>query len=191
MISQRIRLRATKTSARRAAGLRVLVVVALAVAFALPSVAQERPATAKEQLEFGVQMAQRQLWSEALFRFRQAQKLEPENPRIFNNLAVAHEALGMFEEALSLYRQGLEIAPQDKGLRNNYARFVDFYQRFKPDDEEPASDTEGAEDSADEQPPTAGSPEESSMDSLRLSQARGPFGIEPWRREAAQMGDRR
>ena len=118
--------------------------------------AQQRPVTAKEQLEFGVQMAQRQLWSEALFRFRQAQRLEPENPRVFNNLAVAHEALGLFEEALELYRQGLELAPQDKGLRNNYARFVDFYQRFKPDEPEEENATESDEaPSADEQPPTA------------------------------------
>lgn len=160
MISQRHRPRANETRTRRLRTMPLLAAVTLVFLCGLPTTAQERTATAKEQMEFGVQMAQRDLWSEALFRFRQAQRLDPENPRVFNNLAVAHEALGLFEEALDLYRQGLEIAPKDKGLRNNYARFIDFYQRFKPDaakDEtaEPESDEESGE-----QPPTADSREE-------------------------------
>lgn len=155
MIRPRIRPRATTSDVGRSCGLCTLLVATLALTFALPSAAQERPVTAKEQLEFGVQMAQRELWSEALFRFRQAQRLDPENPRVFNNLAVAHEALGLFEEALGLYRQGLELAPQDKGLRNNYARFIDFYQRFKPDAAEGEDDAEASDEEAGDQPPTA------------------------------------
>ncbi len=119
--------------------------------------APKNPVTAKEQLVFGVEMAQRGLWSEALFRFRQAQRLEPENALVLNNLAVAHEALGLFEEALGFYRQGLKLAPQDKGLRANYARFLDFYQRFKPEDEEqpaqPASSGDASEPKPNDLPP--------------------------------------
>lgn len=98
--------------------------------------AQRSETTVKQQLAFGVDMARRGLWSEALFRFRQAERLEPNNPSVYNNLAVAHEAIGLFEEALELYRKGLEIDPRDKGLRNNYARFIDFYNRFKPTEDE-------------------------------------------------------
>ncbi len=102
--------------------------------------AQRSETSVKQQLAFGVDMARRGLWSEALFRFRQAERLEPNNPSVYNNLAVAHEAIGLFEEALELYRKGLEIDPRDKGLRNNYARFIDFYNRFKPtEDEDEAS----------------------------------------------------
>lgn len=159
-MSQRIRPEATEIRARRLRMHRVpakwvAAAASLALLFTVQSAAQERPATAKEQMEFGVQMAQRDLWSEALFRFRQAQRLDPDNPRVFNNLAVAHEALGLFEEALDLYRQGLELAPQDKGLRNNYARFVDFYQRFKPDEAKEEDDESAPDEEADPQPPTA------------------------------------
>ena len=106
------------------------------------------PAVAAEasQLGFGVDMAKRGLWSEALFRFRQAEKAEPGNPRVLNNLAVAYEAVGLFEEALETYQAALKVDPANREVRRNYARFIEFYQSFKPD-EEPQ---EGAEEAAAE-----------------------------------------
>ncbi len=83
------------------------------------------------QLKFGVKMAQQGLWNEALFRFHQAERADPANPRIRNNLAVAYEATGDFEKALSFYKQALEASPNDRTLRGNYARFVEFYQAYK------------------------------------------------------------
>src|SRR4051794_39724262 len=59
-----------------------------------------RSEPAASQLSFGVDMARRGLWNEALFRFREAEKLDPENPRIQSNLAVAYEASGKFDQAL-------------------------------------------------------------------------------------------
>jgi tetratricopeptide (TPR) repeat protein len=86
---------------------------------------------ASSQLAFGVDMAKRGLWKEALFRFQQAEKLEPENPRIQSNLGVAAEAAGQFDKALEYYQKALRLAPNDKGIRTNYTRFVEFYQGFK------------------------------------------------------------
>lgn len=86
---------------------------------------------ASSQLAFGVDMARRGLWKEALFRFQQAEKLEPENPRIQSNLGVAAEAAGQFDKALEYYQKALRLAPNDKGIRTNYTRFVEFYQGFK------------------------------------------------------------
>lgn len=123
---------------------RTVTVVALCAGTVLWA-GPRKPPTAKEQVEFGVKMASRGLWSEALFRFRQADRLDPGNPDILNNLAVAHEALGMFEEALESYRKALEVAPSDKGIRRNYSRFVEFYQSFKPPEE---SQDEGEETEA-------------------------------------------
>lgn len=111
---------------------------------AVPSFAsKKKPVTLQDQLEFGVKMAQRGLWSEALFRFRQAERLAPESPSVLNNLAVAHEALGRFEEALEIYRRALELDPDNAGLRRNYARFVEFYQSFKPPEEGEGEDADG------------------------------------------------
>jgi tetratricopeptide (TPR) repeat protein len=86
---------------------------------------------AAAQLAFGVDMARRGLWKEALFRFQEAEKLDPENPRIQSNLAVAAEAAGKFDQALEYYKKALQLAPNDKGIRTNYTRFVEFYQGFK------------------------------------------------------------
>jgi len=105
-----------------------LVTVLLLLA---PGVSHAKSDQASSQLAFGVDMAKRGLWKEALFRFQQAEKLEPENPRIQSNLGVAAEAAGQFDKALEYYQKALRLAPNDKGIRTNYTRFVEFYQGFK------------------------------------------------------------
>lgn len=99
------------------------------------------------QLAFGVDMAKRGLWDEALFRFRQADRIDPNNPQVVNNLAVAHEATGRFEEALELYRRALQLSPSDRTLRRNYSRFIEFYQGLQPEGEETeeAAEAEGSD----------------------------------------------
>ena len=84
-----------------------------------------------EQLAFGVDMARRGLWSEALFRFHEAEKADPENPRVQNDLGVAYEAQGDFDKALDHYKRALQLAPDNREVRANYARFVEYYQSFK------------------------------------------------------------
>jgi tetratricopeptide (TPR) repeat protein len=90
------------------------------------------PEAADSQLAFGVSMAQRGLWNEAMFRFHAAERLEPGNPHVYNNLGVAYEAAGDFEKALQSYQKALKLAPESREAKANYARFVEFYQGFKP-----------------------------------------------------------
>jgi tetratricopeptide (TPR) repeat protein len=92
----------------------------------------EAASAAGSQLEFGVDMAKRGLWNEALFRFRQAERERPGDPQVLNNIAVAYEALGLFEEALEAYRKALDVSPSNRDLRANYSRFHEFYQSFRP-----------------------------------------------------------
>jgi Tfp pilus assembly protein PilF len=107
---------------------------------------QQAP-TANAQLAFGVEMARRGLWSEALFRFQQADRMAPNNPKTLNNLAVAYEAVGRFDEALDYYKKALAASPTSKDLKKNYSRFVEFYQGFKPDGpDETAGASESSED---------------------------------------------
>lgn len=94
------------------------------------------------QMDFGVTMAQRGLWNEALFRFQRAERMSPQNPQVLNNLAVAYEATGQYDEALTSYQQALQMSPENRELRRNYARFVEFYQSFRPAEE--AAETAGA-----------------------------------------------
>jgi tetratricopeptide (TPR) repeat protein len=111
--------------------LRPAVIVLLAPLLALAACGYGRPNQAASQLGFGTDMARRGLWHEALFRFKEAERLEPDNPRIQSNLGVAYEAQGDFDLALASYQKALQLAPNDKGIRTNYARFVEFYQGFK------------------------------------------------------------
>lgn len=108
--------------------------------------------SAGDQMSFGVAMAQRGLWSEAQFRFEQASR-SSRDVGILNNLAVASEALGQFDEALKYYQEALALAPSDPDVRNNYNRFVSFYESFRVTEEveetEPPADSTG-EDAEDE-----------------------------------------
>ena len=45
----------------------------------------------------------------------------PEDARLFNALGVAHDLLGHHDLAQQDYRNGLRLAPDNAGLRNNYA----------------------------------------------------------------------
>lgn len=107
------------------------------------------------QIDFGVKMAKRGLWNEALFRFLQASYLRADDPKILNNVAVAYEATGQYEAALESYQEALRVAPSNRDLRANYSRFVEFYQSFKPDKSAEEIEAEAAADADD------GAPEES------------------------------
>jgi tetratricopeptide (TPR) repeat protein len=104
-----------------------------------------------EQLSFGAKMAQRGLWNEALFRFRQAVRLAPGNARVLNNLAVALEATGRFDEALTTYQEALKLDPGNAEIKRNYARFAEFYQSYKPRAKPPAQPA--AQPPAEDKPP--------------------------------------
>jgi len=114
----------------------VLTVLALSLLLTAGCSHYRRPDQPASQLSFGVDMAKHGLWSEALFRFHEAESLDPNNPRIQNDLAVAYEAAGDYDRALESYKKGLKLDPNSRELRANYARFVEFYQGFKATDKE-------------------------------------------------------
>lgn len=138
----------------------VLLVSAAFLASELPAAG---PATSrKSQVEFGVDMAKRGLWSEALFRFENARKIEPNDAAVLNNLAVCYEAAGRFEDALTTYEAALAIDPGNRALRQNYSRFAEFYQDFRPKPAAPAAAPANGESPAAE--PAAEAPPEAPQD---------------------------
>lgn len=103
------------------------------------------PATSrKAQVDFGVEMAQRGLWSEALFRFENARRLEPNDASVLNNLAVCYEAAGRFEDALETYNDALAVDPGNRVVKANYSRFAEFYQDFRPHQKESGAEKPAA-----------------------------------------------
>jgi len=113
-------------------------------------------AAASSQLDFGVDMARRGLWNEALFRFEQARRERPADAKVLNNLAVAYEAVGRFDEALAAYKEASRLAPGERNLKLNYSRFLEFYQGFRPP---PATPPAVAPPAAPPATPPAGSAE--------------------------------
>src|SRR4029079_6116918 len=116
----------------RTPGLAILSLLALVLPLAACGGGNQRSdANAATQLSFGVNMARRGLWQEALFRFREAERLDPRNPHVQNNLGVAYEAAGDFDHALEYYKKAITLAPESREVKANYTRFVEFYQGFK------------------------------------------------------------
>jgi Flp pilus assembly protein TadD len=82
-----------------------------------------KPQSADAELRFGIEVAQRGLWQEALFRFEKASSLDPENAQAYNNLGVALEQQGEFEKARAAYEKALELKPNDIYIQQNYDLF--------------------------------------------------------------------
>ncbi len=123
----------------------VIAVVFLGLgAWTLPASAAERK-QAGSQLEFGISMAKRGLWNEALFRFSRVLNERPGDPRVLNNMAVAYEAIGEFDQALEHYKLALEKDSANRELRRNYAQFLEFYQSLKPETPESGAGEEAGE----------------------------------------------
>jgi Tfp pilus assembly protein PilF len=77
------------------------------------------------QLQFGIQAAQKDLWDEAIFRWKKALEVNPQSAAAYNNLAVAYEKKGMWDEAGEAYEAAIKIAPQNKYVNSNYEKFKD------------------------------------------------------------------
>jgi len=98
----------------------------MCVALACVLLAASRPPSPKEQMRFGVAAAQQGLWREAIFRWEKLVKMEPDNPRVRNNLAVAYESIGNLDAARGAYREALRLAPGSKEIRDNYNSFLEL-----------------------------------------------------------------
>ena len=89
------------------------------------------PDEVKGQIKFGVRAAREDHWDEAIYRWRKALELDPNNLMAHNNLAVAYEQMGEYELALEEYQTAYRINSQDQNVKNNLDRFRDFYQKYQ------------------------------------------------------------
>jgi type IV pilus assembly protein PilF len=88
---------------------------------------------AKEQVEFGVQVAQRGLWREAIYRWERATQLDPTYAAAFNNLAVAYEHEGQPDKARAAYEKAVALDPENAMIRQNFDLFKELNDRTKKD----------------------------------------------------------
>ena len=108
---------------------RVALIVACASAvWASPSFADVR-SDAKSQVEFGINVAQRGLWREAIYRWERATELDPTYAAAFNNLAVAYEHEGQAAKARKAYEKAAELDPNNATIRQNFDVFREVNDR--------------------------------------------------------------
>jgi Flp pilus assembly protein TadD len=84
---------------------------------------------AKAQVEFGINVAQRGLWREAIYRWEKAVELDPTYAAAFNDLAIAYEHEGQLDKARKAYEKALEIEPENSQIRQNYELFKEINDR--------------------------------------------------------------
>ncbi len=85
----------------------------------------------KNQLKFGVRAAKEDHWEEAIYRWRKALQLDPDNLMAHNNLAVAYEQMGEYELALEEYQIAYRLDSNNSNVKNNLDRFRDFYRKYQ------------------------------------------------------------
>ncbi len=103
------------------------VVLGLTLA-AVPAFADAR-SDSKAQVDFGIKAAQRELWKEALYRWKRAVEVDPTYAAAHNNLAIAYEHNGQFDSARVAYEKALELEPNNVLIKQNYDLFREINDR--------------------------------------------------------------
>lgn len=107
---------------------RLMAVAVLLTLSATPAQAQDR-GQAREQVDFGISVAQRGLWREAVYRWERAVELDPAYAAAHNNLAIAYEQQGELDKARGAYEQALELEPNNQFIQQNYELFMEINDR--------------------------------------------------------------
>ena len=111
-------------------------VLGFAVLGAAPAFADAR-SDAKSQVAFGIDVAQKGLWKEAIYRWERAVEIDPTYAAAFNNLAVAYEHEGQLDKARRAYEKAMEVEPNNLQIRQNYELFKEINDRTGADKEKP------------------------------------------------------
>ena len=108
--------------------LHVFAAVLLAVVTTAPLRADARD-DAKKQVEFGISVASRGLWREAIYRWQRAVEIDPTYAEAYNDLAVAYEHEGELDKARTSYEKALQLAPANATIKQNYELFKEINDR--------------------------------------------------------------
>jgi hypothetical protein len=121
-----------------------LIVLFLGLALALPlsSIDARGPKT-KDRMRFAAAMAEKGNWREARYRWEIIARDQPDNGRVLNNLAVAAEVLGRFDEAEELYDKALSLSGDDEYVGDNRRRLEWFLKQSGASDNGEGRDDNG------------------------------------------------
>jgi len=105
------------------------VTLGLALVFAATAASANDRSAAKEQVDFGIKVAQNGLWREAQYRWERAVELDPTYAEAWNNLAIAYEHSGKFDEARKAYETAIKLDPKNMLIQQNYDLFKEINDR--------------------------------------------------------------
>ena len=84
---------------------------------------------ARTQVAFGISVAQRGLWREAIYRWERAVEIDPTYAAAYNDLGIAYEHEGQLEKARKAYEKALDLDPNNMQIRQNYELFKEINDR--------------------------------------------------------------
>lgn len=84
---------------------------------------------AKAQVEFGINVAQRGLWREAIYRWEKATEVDPTYAAAYNDLAIAYEHEGQLDKARKAYEKAIELEPNNSQIQQNFELFKEINDR--------------------------------------------------------------
>lgn len=108
---------------------RTLFALALVLALGVATPRADARGDSKAQVAFGIEVARRSLWREALYRFQRAIDLDPTYARAWNNLGIAFEQEERFDEAREAYETALDLDPDNFMIEQNYDLFLEVNDR--------------------------------------------------------------
>ena len=106
-----------------------LAVLSLVIAAGVAAPHADERSDARAQLDFGIEVARRGLWKEAVFRWERAIDLDPTYAEAWNNLAIGFEQQGLMDEAREAYETALDLAPNNMAIEQNYDLFLEVNDR--------------------------------------------------------------
>ena len=120
---------------------RALTVLLLLGTVAAPLAADTR-SDAKKQVQFGIAVAQRGLWREAIYRWERAVQIDPKYAEALNDLGIAYEHEGELDKARVAYEKALEIEPNNALIKQNYELFKEINDRTTRKDAQDSQDNQ-------------------------------------------------
>src|SRR3954453_3485898 len=109
--------------------MRLLSVLSLLLAVSAAPLVADARTDAKNQIEFGISVAQRGLWREAIYRWERAAQIDPTYAAAQNNLAIAYEHEGDLDKARAAYEKALAIEPNNSYIKQNFELFKEINDR--------------------------------------------------------------
>ena len=109
---------------------RLVAIAGLLAGIAQPVYADAR-SSAKSQVDFGIKVAQNNLWKEATYRWEKAVGIDPTYAAAWNNLGIGYEHEGRFDDARKAYERAVALDPKNVLIRQNYDLFKEINDRAK------------------------------------------------------------